>query len=228
MLKAFSVLETDEHTGGIVFAKSNIEARRVGAARYGGGEISGWRVERMKGLDKFAETGVPASLLVWDGWHFECWGCGMRICDDTLTDSGRSPDDVVGKESGRVFCCHACRIQSLAETAAREAFGAAFLDMMEDRISKRFPGADISFDGGGRHVYIPRDDPPYVIAEAHVAFKFPGMKIGPARLEYRHEGRFGARLIGPVRLEFRCCAGDVEAFEAFAVAYPKPKRREAV
>lgn len=30
-MKAYSVLETDEYTGGIVFAKSAVEARRIGA-----------------------------------------------------------------------------------------------------------------------------------------------------------------------------------------------------
>lgn len=61
--KAYSYLETDEFTGGIVFAKSNIEARRIGANILNMDGIGGMTVSRRKDLDKYEQKGVPAWLL---------------------------------------------------------------------------------------------------------------------------------------------------------------------
>lgn len=214
--KAFSVLETDENTGGIVFAKSAVEARRIGANLYNHDDFSGLSVHRVPRLDKFEQTGVPAWLLVADGWRFECFGCGMSVNEDDLADLGMKVEDVVGRESGRIFCCHTCRRDSMARDAAIDGFGRAFLDMMQDIVRRRFPVDGISFGEHRHHVYVPKWYSPLVVVQAHVGFSFPGMKIGPASLHYRHEGPGGTSLIGPAPLEFHCCNGDRETFEAFA------------
>lgn len=63
---------------------------------------------------------------------------------------------------------------------------------------------------------IPSHRRPFVVDQASVAFNFPGQKIGPATLEYRHSSRpSGGDMIGPAICEFSCCAGDREAFEAW-------------
>jgi hypothetical protein len=214
---AYSVTEDDEGTGGIVFAKSAVAARRIGAGEFNNGEFSGLSVHRRKDLDRFEGSGVPAWLLVEEGWHFECHGCGMRIEAYSLENEGLSFTDVVGVESGAIYCCHQCRRESMAENAASVAFGEGFLDMLEDVVRKRFGDVEIKRDGGfSRHVYVPRGYRPLVVEQARVRFTFPGQKIGAASLEFRHCGQYGQTLIGPVQPEFYCCSGDKEAFEAFA------------
>lgn len=213
---AYSYLETDESTGGIVFAQSNIEARRIGANLLDMDGIGGMEVKRRADLDKYEASGVPAWMLVSEGWHFECCGCGMSIDDCTMEDAGLPVTGVVGVESGRIYCSHACRMAYLARDAASKAFGEAFLDMLRDMVRSRFPDADHCFGEYQTHVYVPQWVDPLVVKQAQVKFAFPGMKIGPASLQYRHEGKHGSALIGPVRPDFYCCTGDREAFEAFA------------
>lgn len=214
---AYSYLETDEYTGGIIFAKSNVEARRLGANLLNMDDIGGLEVRRRKDLDKYEATGVPAWLLVSEGWHFGCHGCGMRIDDCSMEDASLPITGIVGTESGAIYCCHTCRMEARAEHAAQEAFGEAFLDMLKDLVRKRFPGIDHCFGEHRQYVYVPRWSRPMVVLQARVSFNFPGTKIGPATLEYHHCGNaHGSPIIGPVRPEFYCCKGDREAFEAFA------------
>lgn len=217
---AYSYLETDEFTGGIVFANSNIEARRIGSNLLDRDEIGGMAVNRRKDLDKYEQTGVPAWLLISQGWHFECFGCGMRIDDCGLEDAHLPVTGVVGKESGNVYCCHTCRMESLARDAAIKAYGEAFLEMLRDMVRDKFPGIEHAFGEHKAHVYIPRHQGGFSVAEAEVRFNFPGMKIGPAALSYRWSTYAN---IGPVRPEFWCCNGDRQAFEAFAAEAKRTK-----
>ncbi|MBV7408715.1 hypothetical protein [Maritimibacter sp. DP1N21-5] len=214
---AYSYLETDEFTGGIVFAKSNIEARRIGANLLNMDDIGGMEVKRRKDLDRFEETGVPAWLLVSEGWRFECLGCGMQINEDEMEDAGLPVTGIVGVEHGHIYCCHVCRMQRMAEYAACKAFGEAFLDMLKGVVTARFPDIEPCFGEYRHHVYVPTWCSPYVVQQAKVHFSFPGMKIGPASLVYQHQANaHGSRITGPVKPEFYCCNGDREAFEALA------------
>ena len=82
-VRAYVVLENDERSGAIYFARHAITARKAGANEYGDGELSYVTCNRAPYADQFAETGmVPASVLVENGWHFECGSCGHRIDDD--------------------------------------------------------------------------------------------------------------------------------------------------
>lgn len=223
--RAYSYLETDEYTGGIVFAASNIEARRIGANLLNMDGIGGLEVKRRPDLDQYEATGVPARVLAQQGWHFECHGCGVRIDDCSMEDAGLPLSGIVGYEQGAIYCSHACRMESRAADAATEAFGLAFLDMLKDMVRIRFPGAEIHFGDQRHHHYISRHHRPLVVTQARVSFEWPGQRIGPASLEYHHAGRYGQTLIGPVRPEFMCCTGDRDAFEAFAAKYyPAPSQ----
>jgi len=217
-LFAYSYNETDEWSGGIVFSRSSIEARRIGANLLDMDETAGLTVHRRQDLDQYADTGVPARVLVEEGWYFECYGCGLRINDSGMADMGLPMSGIVGKEHGAVYCSHACRMESRAEEAAADAFGKAFLDMLQDVVRRRFPGAEIHFGDGRHHVYVPRFRP-LVAQQAIVEFDWPGQEFGRAALVYHHAGKHGERLTGPVKPEFSCCNGDHAAFEAFAASY---------
>lgn len=216
VMQAYSYQETDEWTGGIIFAKSPIDARRNAANYLNRDGIGGLKINRRKDLDRYEETGVPARVLVAEGWNFECNGCGMRVDEDNLLDIGLSHKHVVGNESGWVFCCHSCRADYLSEKAARDAYGEAFLDMLREMVCTRFPSVQHNFDKFQSHVYCQSDADQISVVQALVKFDFPGREYAPATLEYRHEGIHGPTLIGPVKPQFYCSNGDQEAFEAMA------------
>jgi hypothetical protein len=211
-MPAYVALDTDEFNGGVVFAKNIRDARRIGANVYSSGEQEYIQVTRRKDLDQYEAEGVPARVLAEEGWWFECHGCGMRIDDCSMEDAGLPISGIVGKDGGAIYCCHTCRRDHLTRDAAVKAFGSAFLDMLADMVTARFGDAVIA---DRRHVYVPRYEP-LVVMGAEVSFSFPGQKIGPATLSYRHEGKYCAKIIGPVMPEVMCCAGDKDAFEAWA------------
>jgi hypothetical protein len=72
-IRAFKVLETGDGTGGIVYAKTNAQARREGAQQFGSGDFFGVECSRAPQFDLFA-----------DGWWMECEECGAHA----RTDSG--------------------------------------------------------------------------------------------------------------------------------------------
>ena len=216
-MPAYSVLETGEYTGGIVFAKDTRTASRIGANQWADGEIEYVEVSRRKDLDQYEGKGVPASLLVEEGWRFECHGCGMMINDYGMEDAGLPLSGIVGVEGCAIYCCHQCSREHLSREAAVKAYGSAFQDMLRDMLRARFRNAIlVPEDQWKNRVSVPKCCDPLVVCEASIAFSFPGQKIGPATLTYRHEGIHGLNLIGPVRPYFTCCAGDKEAFEAWA------------
>ena len=67
-LKAYSVLETDENTGGIVFASRKEQAIRRATARYFDGEEPETVCQRAPWADQHANSGVPASLMIQHGF----------------------------------------------------------------------------------------------------------------------------------------------------------------
>lgn len=222
-MPAYVVMEMDERTGGVVFAKDKRTAERIGANKWADGEIGYVEVTRRADFDRYEDTGVPARILVEEGWHFECHGCGMRIDDSTFDDEGLPVSGIVGNESGAVYCCHTCRMQAQGREAQIKAFGDAFLDMLRDVVRTRFGEVEfVAGDSWGNHVYISRSYDPLVVSEASVAFNFLGQKIAPATLDYRHTIRpscihpSGMDTIGPAECRFHCCNGDREAFEAWA------------
>jgi hypothetical protein len=71
-LKAYIVQELDEMTGGVVYAKTNAQARREGAAEYACGEFHGvqcYRAPEFDGLERDPRARVR--LLLDRGWWFE-------------------------------------------------------------------------------------------------------------------------------------------------------------
>ncbi|MCC2107965.1 MAG: hypothetical protein KDJ40_10555 [Hyphomicrobiales bacterium] len=222
-LRAFAVLETDENTGSIYFASSNIAARRRGANDHADGEIRDVTCYRTPWADAFAHTQqVPASVAVANGWHFECAGCGARIdentaCEDLEPSQNGGFDeivirDIIGFVDGPVWCSPSCKeVDDERRRARRDAEQAAIAGVRA-MILRRFPDAIISVPG---HAYagFTSIDGRYLVEEISQNFEFPGMKIGPATL---HQRRSHSSFIGPIRPQFYCCNGDKDAFKAYA------------
>jgi hypothetical protein len=115
-LKAFSVLETCEHTGGIVFAKTNAQARRIGAGLYADGEFDGVECRRAPAFDVFS-PGPVSSLEMWRrGWWFEC-GCGRRLDSDWADDHPRPREP--REYRGELYCDQWCVLDSAEQRAGQ-------------------------------------------------------------------------------------------------------------
>jgi len=78
-LLAYAVQEEDEGTGGIVFARSNVEARRRGSSEFGDGDFNWGKATRARWADAYAPGPVPISVMIENGWWFCCQHTGIRI-----------------------------------------------------------------------------------------------------------------------------------------------------
>lgn len=220
-LKAFIVTENEENTGGVVFAKTAIEARRWGANEFNDGELGGLTVRRKRTLDQYAKTGVPASVMVEMGWRYECYHCGNTVSEDDLYEQGLAASDVCGVDNGAIYCCRACEMAAASEKLKRKQLHAETVAKFEAIIVRRFPDAD--FSEARHHTYFQVhhfDDgrePAWTTEQAVIEFAFPGMKIGRASLRFER-GHHVWQRIGPPSLAFFCCGGDRESFEVYAAA----------
>jgi hypothetical protein len=227
-LRAYAVTESGENTGGIIFARHDIVAKRWGANEYGDGDIHSMSCRRAPWADHLAESGVvPAKLMIGHGWHFECHGCGERIDEDWLRENHLPLDGVCGSQNGWVFCCARCKWRHMKYLAAERAAAEEAITCFKAVIRARF--GDVEFPVtvgkyGGSHAYVIRGDRGgWHWQEVSVAFNFPGQQIGPAHLERRQpHGRGRNGFIGPVKPDYTCYSGDREAFEKFA-AETKPQ-----
>ncbi|HLZ78838.1 MAG TPA: hypothetical protein VKQ09_05815 [Sphingomonas sp.] len=240
-LRAYAVTETCEGTGGIVFARHNVVARREGACQFGDGDFHGVECRRAPWADQFAADGIiPVSAMIYAGWHFECTGCGRRIdhdlplawenevgADEPLNGANLryarwKPDHVIGSQHGTVFCRQSCKNAHDKEQAARKRFGDRAIARFERVILRRLPGSVIEHKEYLRpHVYVTRNRLGQLIVEqAIVSFSFPGQAIGAAALRMDTETQWerGKAVSRKRKIKWTCCNGDREAFEAFAAA----------
>jgi len=217
--RAYVVLEAGENTGGIIFAKTNRQARRRGAQEFCDGEPEHVVTYRAKWADWCAPSGiVHASLMIEYGWHFECHGCANRIDLDWLAENNLSTEDVIGTQGSLVYCCAACKTADELIEAEKRRVGEGFLETMRAAVRQRF--GDVKFHGSGDAFkptsYVLEQDGAYGIGRAALHFDFPGMSIAPATIEFEWPYSFRWDGIGPVNLTYRCCGGDKAAFENFA------------
>lgn len=216
-LKAFAVTEDYENTGGVFFARHAIAARRHGADQFADGDISSVTCRRAPWADEFAGRAVPAKVMIANGWHFECHGCGQHIDVDWLYDNRLPIDGVIGKQHGPVYCCSRCARKHISLQRRRKNEEQRAIAAYKAIVRRRFPDADFCDDEQstfrGHHANVVPGRGGWHWNQVIVSFRFPGMKIGPAR--FRRDEPCGNKT-GPVRAEYSCCNGDREAFEAYA------------
>lgn len=213
-VKAFAVTEHCENTGGIIFAAHNIVARRLGANEHADGDISYVTCKRAPWADCFADTGrVPAGVMVDNGWHFECSGCGRTIDSDIFWERDMLPSDIIGDDGTSVYCDAVCEAREALRRAKSKKLETRWLRRFRKFIRRRFPDA-VCGDG---HAYAGMDGDRLVIIQVHMPFTFPGMKIAPAELAYdRRASRMRGESDKPTKPHWSVCFGDKVAFEAYA------------
>ena len=111
VMKAYTAVEelSGEYSGTVVYAKSNVEARRKAANELNDGEFGGLRVIREPQLDKYTRASIPMDVMINIGWWIDCSNCGVRVNADMYEDEeeyeGKTP---VGTFFGVGFCCEEC------------------------------------------------------------------------------------------------------------------------
>lgn len=218
---AYVVRDNDEGGTVVVFAKSAVAARRIGARELDIDFESVESCRRAPEFDGYASAGtVPNNVLLDHGWWFECSGCYRHISSDLdalyeYRDRIRSITLNPVFIGEIVYCCPSCKTRYEKEQRIRKEAEAKAIDNFRRRVLKRFPDAvfvensehtrfnqhaSASRRGGG-------------IEQIVVSFAFPGMQIAPATYCYDLNSSIK---IGPSCPEVFCCSGDQEAFQAWA------------
>jgi|TARA_R100000093_G_C1933053_1_gene69423 hypothetical protein len=227
-LRAYSVIEEFEHTGGIIFARHNVTARRIGANEYADGDFRAVTCKRTPWADKYAETGIiPASEMVHAGWYFECCGCGVTIeevlsyrweDEGDLTYRGWAPGDVIGTQHSQIFHSQECKYRYDTETAARNRACEKAIGRFQRVILRRFPNAQFIDNEGYRckpYAWANRNKSGHWrIEQCCVPFTLPDFDAqhGPISLDYYPSSD------GDRKPRYTCAGGDKEAFEAYCRA----------
>lgn len=231
-IRAFSVIEEYENTGGIVFARHAVAARRRGADEYADGDFTAVTCRREPWADAYVGKPIPARVMIAHGWHFECAECAARIDEDWLADNRKPLAGVIGTENNLVFCCSRCARRYFSMQRRRKAEEQRAIGTFKAIVRRRFP--DVMFcdahdnPGWRHHAYVTyqHGQHGWVWEQVAVHFTFPGMQIAPAtfRLPDRPWKGCGPgnRFIGPLKPYYTCCHGDLEAFEAYAAATRVP------
>jgi hypothetical protein len=221
-LKAYSVQETCEGTGGIVFARYAVVARREGACQFGDGDFHAVTCVRTPWADQYAADGdVPIGEMIEMGWYFECGGCGARIDTDYLAERGWLSDDVVGTQHSTPYCNAICEARDRLHRAEAAYHERRWIRRFRAIVRRRFPNAVlVPGEGvsGGARAYAAKRNDRWTIQEADVRFEFPGMQIAPASLSYRRRepDQWTREPFAYAKPAWSCCYGDQAAFEAYA------------
>lgn len=179
-MKAYAVQEEDEGTGGIVFAKTNAQARRIGANRFDN-EWDGVTCRRAAWADQYAPGPVPFKVMFENGWWRECDGCGVRIEQNGYDADGNTIDFDIVDDGPRTYCTPTCRDRDLIERAKVERVKRRAIAVMRNHLLRRVPGVTI-VDGPenwATHAFVSRDKHGRLrIGQAIISFDFPGRKHG--------------------------------------------------
>jgi hypothetical protein len=224
--QAYIVQDGESLEGGVLFASSAVEARRIGADLFGGGDLRGMIVRRAHWADQYAATGVPARELVAFGWQFECAGCDRTINAGQLANRGIAIDAIVGVDGGDVFCCDSCQMLALERRRREDDTRTDAAARLAEWIRGRVPGARVLLASDRfaerPHVRVRGEiGGPTLIEGAIVSFRLP--ETGAAVHWIRYEPF--TSVIGPHVPNFRSPNPDATIALHRCLARRRPPRR---
>lgn len=185
-LLAYAVQEEDEGTGGIVFARSGIAARRDGAAEFNGGEFGGLTCRRAPWADEFAPGPVPLIVMARNGWWHECPGCGARV-GQGYDNEKRDRFDMVEVANG-LYCRPTCRVRHLDREARNTIADAMEIHGLRHALWLHAPGVTLTEHSYVRHTVDFAKGEADGYAAAWVGFTFPGAISNTGRFGYDKPG----------------------------------------
>lgn len=145
---AYMVQEDDEGACCIVFAKTNMQARREGAEELAGGDWEYVTCRRAPRWDSYAAVGHVPEIELWrSGWWFHCAACETTMDDSfgycEATDAPlRHGRKEPLQHQGSLFCSPWC-VLGLAEQRAERA-SARRLAMTMGRLTSKLAGCTIT------------------------------------------------------------------------------------
>lgn len=220
-MPAFAVNDFDagEPRGCIVFAKSNIEARRLGASELDLDEIGGLSCCRARWADQYEPSRiVPAAVMLANNWVLVCAGCEQIIYEggtvsrwvetaDGETEEVEIDVDPVGTQHA-AYCTPECRDREVWRRAWMKRGDRRCLEVFKRELLRRHPGVVVRGDHHcyfGTHSKSGRGRALCFV----VRFDFPGSKYGGSyRYDLGYEAARGKR-------EVLIANGDVDAWHAF-------------
>lgn len=156
--KAYTVTDGGDYTT-LVFAKSGIAARRIGAGELGLDFEDIESCRRTYWADQYADTmQVPIEAYINNGWWFECYQCCTGVSEEMYNYDKEEPLIPV-YEKDVVFCTPECKHhheeekrqikadEDRARAVVEEKFpGCEMLhkDYSKDRVIFTFPGGERS------------------------------------------------------------------------------------
>lgn len=209
-LKAYVWQEEDEGTGGVVFAKSGVEARRLGASQFGGGDFNEGAARRAPWADAYVATKhVPLDVMLDNGWWFDCYQCGERISEDHESDDGSEQSPI---EAGHAtFCTPRCLHLWGWEKIETDRASANCIEELKANLLAKAPGVTITDDKP--HVYVRFEFMKPIVQQAIISFTFPGCAIGVGRYRFDKAGE---------EPHLTICAGDQAAWDAWRAEVKSP------
>ena len=203
--KAYSVMEEDENTGGMVYARSNAEARRLGSQQFGDGDFNWGKARRAPWADEYYPHAIPHEVKIAHGWWYECHHCGHRLTEDDIEDGYKIVS--VGE---RVYCSAHHRNHDVLLAQHTKLIGEGCIYKLQKDLLALYPGVWLD---GEPYVYV--DHPKHQkwrVKECRIYFSFPGSKVG--RASYVWSSGKPGRADGK-RARLFVCAGDIPAWEEF-------------
>lgn len=196
-MKAFSVIEKDDHIGGIYFANQAIAAKKKAASALDMDTIAGLKVKRVEWADKYAPGPVPHLALIDHGWRTYCDGCARDIGQDLILEERLSP---VETPAG-FFCDESCHRQALADEAERTRMESEAAGWLKAYMIEKHPDAVLS--GEPFALFVKSKSGKLMLQSMRVDFQFPGAQYGKATIRFKSiDGE----------PEYTMCAGDREAW----------------
>lgn len=186
VIKAYTWQDHDKGTGGVVFAKSSVEARRKGASIYGNGDFNDGYARRAKWADAYVSLDrVPLEVMLDAGWWMTCAHCETRIPDEDGEDEDGKPKNPIS--AGHLdFCCSDCLQLWGWEKVERARAEATTTEWLKARLLEKIPGVTVTDDKA--HVYIKFDNGKPVAHQGIISFTFPGCNVGAAHYRFDKAG----------------------------------------
>lgn len=184
----------------VIFATSSIAARRMGANQMDIEFDSVDFCRRSAEFDQYAPGPVPLMALVESGWWQECYGCGIRIDLDAITDEELEPVE----NTRGLFCRQSCQDRDAKQKAEEARVRKVAVERLAARVMKTWPEAKIA----NTHAFATTRGGHTVPQQVIVDFTFPGSQYTAT---YRYD-----KFREPPKLFV--CNGDLAAWEAYVAA----------
>ena len=136
VMKAYSGVAEYDGSASTVFAKNNLQARKILSEEINGGELSGISVNRIRWADRFRDLGyIPKTELLEDGFWFECESCGNTI--SSASKECREAVDI----GDSIHCSISCYVEDRDRSRIKKAMSDRVMLWAAHKLKAMYPRA---------------------------------------------------------------------------------------